>query len=88
MAVMESDAPKTRSTMRDLLAVLAAIFLVLAVLTLWGAYSAQYAMARSAYGGQRMTRLQAEALAANGNAANRFMLSRLPDSEFLPSAGP
>jgi hypothetical protein len=44
----------------------------------WLIYNAQYAAYETAYGNQRMTRSEAEAL-----ASGKFMLSRLPDSEFL-----
>jgi hypothetical protein len=63
---------------------LCGLALAFCALFAWAIVNAQYEMVRSAYGGQRMKRSEADELAANGWQWHRFLLSRLPDSEFLP----
>ena len=64
-----------------LLCVLVFVFCALFALAI---VNAQHVMVRTAYGGQRMTRSEANELAADGWRWHRFLLSRLKDSEFLP----
>lgn len=44
----------------------------------------QYDMVLTSYGRHRMTRAEAEELAASNYRWYRFLLTKVPDSEFLP----
>ena len=44
----------------------------------------QYDMVRTSYGGRRMTRAEAEELAAKNYRWYQYLLSKVPDREFLP----
>ena len=75
---MERSRYRSPTLVRDLLAAFVLIVLLVGLVA-WAVYNANYAAARTAYGGRRMTRSEAEAI-----RGKHFMLDRLPDSEFLP----
>jgi hypothetical protein len=48
-----------------------------------GIYEVEVLTVRTAYGGQRMTRAEAEEISANRGWWSQYLLSRMPESEFL-----
>lgn len=83
MAGMGANRPESRIVTRVLAVVVTAVVVLLVVVLV---YNTRYGVVRRNVGGRKMTRAQARALASEFEVRgiDRFILNRLPDSEFLP----